>query len=118
MYASTSELECWYSDSGAPNGSRLRSPSIDAIDEFKVVTSPFAAEYGRAPGGAIVVTTKSGTNRVFGTAYDYFRDERFGYFADNLPVGQWQRYWKGEASALPAGPRPPRLPPHPRAAAP
>lgn len=37
---------------------------------------------------------------------DYFRDERIGYFADNLPVGQWQRYWKGEASALPAGPRP------------
>ena len=57
--------------------SQVSRPSIDAIDEFKVVTSPFAAEYGRAPGGAIVVTTKSGTNKVFGTAYDYFRDERF-----------------------------------------
>ncbi len=56
---------------------QVSRPSIDAIDEFKVVTSPFAAEYGRAPGGAIVVTTKSGTNRIFGTAYDYFRDERF-----------------------------------------
>jgi len=57
--------------------SQVSRPSIDAIDEFKVVTSPFAAEYGRAPGGAIVVTTKSGTNQFFGTAYDYFRDERF-----------------------------------------
>ena len=57
--------------------SQVSRPSIDAIDEFKVVTSPFAAEYGRAPGGAIVVTTKSGTNKVFGTAYDYFRDEQF-----------------------------------------
>jgi outer membrane receptor protein involved in Fe transport len=56
---------------------QVSRPSIDAIDEFKVVTSPFAAEYGRAPGGAIVVTTKSGTNRVFGTAYNYLRDERF-----------------------------------------
>lgn len=56
---------------------QVSRPSIDAIDEFKVVTSPFAAEYGRAPGGAIVVTTKSGTNRVFGTAYDYLRNERF-----------------------------------------
>lgn len=56
---------------------QVSRPSIDAIDEFKVVTSPFAAEYGRAPGGAIVVTTKSGTNRIAGTAYDYFRDERF-----------------------------------------
>jgi hypothetical protein len=47
---------------------QVSRPSIDAIDEFKVVTSPFTAEYGRAPGGAIVVTTKSGANRVFGTA--------------------------------------------------
>jgi outer membrane receptor protein involved in Fe transport len=56
---------------------QVSRPSIDAIDEFQVVTSPFGAQYGRAPGGAIVVTTKSGTNRLFGTAYDYFRDERF-----------------------------------------
>jgi len=56
---------------------QVSRPSIDAIDEFKVVTSPFAAEYGRAPGGAIVVTTKSGTNRFSGTLYDFYRDERF-----------------------------------------
>jgi len=56
---------------------QVSRPSIDAIDEFKVVTSPFTAEYGRAAGGAIVVTTKSGTNRIFGTAYDYFRNESF-----------------------------------------
>jgi outer membrane receptor protein involved in Fe transport len=56
---------------------QVSRPSIDAIDEFKVVTSPFAAEYGRAPGGAIVVTTKSGANRIFGTLYDFYRDERF-----------------------------------------
>jgi len=56
---------------------QVSRPSIDAVDEFKVVTSPFTAEYGRAPGGAIVVTTKSGANRVFGTVYDYLRDERF-----------------------------------------
>ena len=56
---------------------QVSRPSIDAIDEFKVVTSPFTAEYGRAPGGAIVVTTKSGTNKIFGTGYDYFRNESF-----------------------------------------
>lgn len=56
---------------------QVSRPSIDAINEFKVVTSPFTAEYGRAAGGAIVVTTKSGTNRIFGTAYDYFRNEGF-----------------------------------------
>ena len=59
---------------------QVSRPSVDAINEFRVVTSAFAAEYGRAPGAAISVTTKSGTNRVRGTAYDYFRNDRFdGY---------------------------------------
>jgi len=64
---------------------QVSRPSIDAIDEFKVVTSPFSSEYGRAPGGAIVVTTKAGTNNIRGTFYDYFRDDRFDsrtYFAE------------------------------------
>jgi outer membrane receptor protein involved in Fe transport len=56
---------------------QVSRPSIDAVGEFKVVTSPFTAEYGRAPGGAIIVTTKSGTNRFSGTVYDYFRNDRF-----------------------------------------
>ncbi len=64
---------------------QVSRPSIDSIGEFKVVTSPFTAEYGRAPGGAIVVTTKSGTNQLRGTAYDYFRNDAFdsiSYFAE------------------------------------
>ena len=64
---------------------QVSRPSIDSIGEFKVVTSPFTAEYGRAPGGAIVVTTKSGTNQFRGTAYDYFRNDAFdsiSYFAE------------------------------------
>ncbi len=56
---------------------QVSRPSVDAINEFKVVTSPYAAEYGRAPGGAISLTTKSGTNTIRGTAYDYYRNESF-----------------------------------------
>ncbi len=56
---------------------QVSRPSIDAIEEFKVVTSPYSAEYGRSPGAAISVTTKSGTNAFRGALYDYYRDERF-----------------------------------------
>jgi len=64
---------------------QVSRPSIDAIGEFKVVTSPFTAEYGRAAGGAIVVTTKSGSNRFGGTVYGFLRNEGFdakNYFAE------------------------------------
>jgi outer membrane receptor protein involved in Fe transport len=63
---------------------QISRPSVDAIDEFKVVTSPYAAEYGWAPGAAIIVNTKSGTNQLRGTVYDFYRDDRMdtiNYFA-------------------------------------
>ena len=56
------------------------------LTEFKVVTSPYAAEYGWSPGAAIIVNTKSGTNAIRGTAYDFFRNDTLdtiNYFAKN-----------------------------------
>lgn len=61
--------------------------SIDALQEFSLQTSSYAAEFGRTPGGQISVITRSGTNQFHGTAFDYFRNDVLDandWFADNL----------------------------------
>jgi hypothetical protein len=49
--------------------------SVDALQEFKIQTSGYSAEYGRQPGGQIELTTRSGTDRFHGSLFDYFRNE-------------------------------------------
>lgn len=49
------------------------TPSVDSVQEFKVVTSAYNAEFGNASGGVIAIQTKSGTNRFHGDAYEFFR---------------------------------------------
>jgi hypothetical protein len=48
--------------------------SVDALQEFRVETSSFAPEFGRAPGGQVVLVTRSGTNDFHGEVFDYFRN--------------------------------------------
>lgn len=52
-------------------------PSVDVIAEFNIITNPYSAEYGRAPGAAVSVNTKSGTNQFHGLAYEYLRNQYF-----------------------------------------
>jgi hypothetical protein len=49
--------------------------SIDALQEFRAITSTYSAEYGRSPGGQFALTTRSGTNQYHGTLFDYLRND-------------------------------------------
>lgn len=50
-----------------------QSVPLDSVQEYRVQTSDYTAEYGRAGGGVVNVATKSGTNSYHGSAYDYNR---------------------------------------------
>lgn len=53
------------------------SPSVDAVQEFKVETSTYSAATGGAPGGQVNLITKSGTNTLHGTAWEFNRNNAF-----------------------------------------
>jgi carboxypeptidase family protein/TonB-dependent receptor-like protein len=60
--------------------------SVDALQEFRVETSSFAPEFGRSPGGQVMLTTRSGTNSFHGGVFDYFRNtvmDANDWFANN-----------------------------------
>jgi hypothetical protein len=63
-------------------------PSVDAIGEFRVLTSNYGAQYGRNGSGTIEVETKSGTNAFHGDAYEFVRNDAFNakpYFDPSVP---------------------------------
>jgi hypothetical protein len=52
------------------------APNPEAVQEFRVITNNYAAEYGRYPAGIVDVVTKSGTNQFHGAVFEFFRNEK------------------------------------------
>ena len=78
-------------------GSTSSLVSVDALQEFRIETSSFAPEFGKTPGGQIILTTRSGTNDFHGSVFEYFRNTV-------LDANNWFNNW--------SIPRLPRAPEH------
>jgi Carboxypeptidase regulatory-like domain len=87
------EYNNWEMDGGdaLDNGSNTSLnvyPSIDAIAEFKVLTSNYGAMYGRNGSGTVEVDTKSGTSAFHGDVYEFVRNDKFNatpFFQTTVP---------------------------------
>ena len=76
-------------------------PSVDAIQEFKLVTNSFSAEYGR--GNAVMIATiKSGTNQLHGVVYEFLRNDAFD--ARNTFLPSKAEYRQNQFGAAAGGP--------------
>jgi hypothetical protein len=70
-------------------------PSLDAIQEVKVLTSNYGAMYGRSASGTVLVTTKSGTKNFHGGLYEFLRNEAFNarnYFDETTKAPLYRRH--------------------------
>lgn len=65
--------------------------SVDALQEFRIMTSTYAPEFGRTAGAQIAIITRSGTNQFHGAAFDYFRNDKLDandWFANRAGTGK------------------------------
>jgi hypothetical protein len=70
-----------YNLDGGTNMNGLRNtgdpaPNPDAVEQFRVITNGYPAQYGRFPSGVVDIVTKSGTNRIHGSLFEFFRNTK------------------------------------------
>lgn len=76
------------SDNSLEGNALQARPNVDAVQEFKIQTSNFSAEFGRNTGSVVNVVTKSGTNAFTGSAWEFLRSDKFqskNFFATTQP---------------------------------
>lgn len=66
-----------FNDQNARAASMKVSPSLEALDEFKMQTSGYSAEYGRLAGGVMNIVLKTGTNQIHGSLFEFVRNDIF-----------------------------------------
>lgn len=79
-------------------------PNPDAIKEFRVETSNFAAQYGRMSAGVVSAITKSGTNRIHGSLFEFHREAGFNAYPWHSAVGPKPPYHRNNYGAVFGGP--------------
>ena len=80
---------------GAPGSVLGGNLGVDAIEEFSVITSNYSAEYGKTSGGVVNAITRSGTNKIHGSAYEFLRNSKLdakNYYDDpTQPIPPFKR---------------------------
>ncbi len=79
-------------------------PVIDAVQEFKVQTSTFSAEFGQAAGAVVNVTIKSGTNQLHGSLFEFLRNSALDAEPYFQPTGQTPTFIQNQYGATVGGP--------------
>ena len=77
----------------AGSSAQIIQPIIDAIEEFKVQTSTFSAEFGQAAGGVVNVTMRSGTNSFHGNVFEFLRNSAVDATPYFQPAGGQQPFF-------------------------
>ncbi len=79
-------------------GGALQNYSVENVQEFKIQTQQYKAEFGRSTGGVLTVVTKTGTNEFHGSGFGFFRDDSLNSITeseklagiDKAPYRRWQ----------------------------
>ena len=81
-------------------GIAVINPNIDALQEFKVTTGNYDAEFGSVAGALLQATTKSGTNEWHGSLFEYLRNSSLGSAADRFGAGVLPLHWNQFGGAV------------------
>jgi len=74
---------------GGYTNSGLNYPSPDALQEFKLITNSYSAEYGFYAGSIFTAVTRSGTNKIHGALWEFFRNDKLNsrnFFSATVPI--------------------------------